>query len=130
MKDKHSEKQKVTFYVPQELHHKLKVQAALDCEPMSTIAERAIQFYLTHGDIVDDVEDECSVGRSYQVHSCPECSAKLVIKEGELASIKESLVLASDAVPESPSVLDSHYADKSAESDCLNGVNKEKLVPC
>jgi hypothetical protein len=37
-------KQKVTLYIPPELHRKLKIKAAVESEPMSSIAERAIVF--------------------------------------------------------------------------------------
>ncbi|NET52600.1 MAG: hypothetical protein F6K09_29150, partial [Merismopedia sp. SIO2A8] len=79
------DKQKVTLYIPQDLHHKLKIRAALDSEPMSAIAERAIRFYLTHPEAVDNLES--SYGRSHQVHVCPECHTSLVIRDGELESV-------------------------------------------
>ncbi|MGK7891809.1 MAG: hypothetical protein AB4042_20980 [Leptolyngbyaceae cyanobacterium] len=127
MKDKRSEKQKVTLYVPPDLHHKLKIRAALDCEPMSTIAERAIQFYLAHSDVVDSIDGESVQGRSYQIHTCPECGTNLVMKEDKLTAIGESLGIISDASHDSTVGTDSHYADNDPETRHLG---TEELVHC
>lgn len=83
MQDKH----KVTLYLPPELHRQLKIRSAVELEPMSAIAERAIVFYLTHSDVVDEVE--MSHGHAHRVYSCPECTSQLVLKEGEIRSIGE-----------------------------------------
>jgi hypothetical protein len=83
MQDKH----KVTLYLPPELHRQLKIKAAVDFEAMSAIAERAIVFYLTHSDVVDEVE--MSQGQTHRLYSCPQCSSPLVIKEGELSPVGE-----------------------------------------
>jgi len=50
------EKQKVTLYLSPELHRQLKIKAAVESEPMSSIAERAIIFYLGNSELVDEVE--------------------------------------------------------------------------
>jgi hypothetical protein len=81
MQDKH----KVTLYLPPELHRQLKVKAAVDFEPMSTIAERAIVFYLTHSDVVDEVE--MSHGQANKIYDCPQCSSPLVVRDGEMAVV-------------------------------------------
>ena len=78
MQDKH----KVTLYLPPELHRQLKIRSAVDLEPMSTLAERAIVFYLTHSDVVDEVE--ASHGQVHKVYSCPDCATSLVLREGEM----------------------------------------------
>ncbi|MCU0566927.1 MAG: hypothetical protein MUF49_10050 [Oculatellaceae cyanobacterium Prado106] len=83
MQDKH----KVTLYLPPELHRQLKIKAAVDFEPMSAIAERAIVFYLTHSSIVDEVEQ--SHGSVHQIYSCPECASSLVVREGDLVHLQE-----------------------------------------
>ncbi|NEQ98724.1 MAG: hypothetical protein F6K30_18725 [Cyanothece sp. SIO2G6] len=120
MKDKRSEKQKVTLYVPPDLHHKLKIRAALDCEPMSTIAERAIRFYLTHSDVVDSIDAECVHGHSHQVYSCPECGTNLVIREGELELIGVSSEVIPDVSPES--------ATATVESRCSDEDKAESYM--
>jgi hypothetical protein len=81
------DKQKVTLYLPPELHRQLKIRSAVDAESMSTIAERAIVFYLTHPGVVDEVEMS-QHGQVYQVYSCPECSSSVVLKEGEMVSLQ------------------------------------------
>ncbi len=92
------DKQKVTLYLPPEMHRKMKIRAAVDAEAMSAVAERAIEFYLAHPEIVD--EAETSFGKTYQVYSCPECSASVVDRDGELVSLRQQPgVLLDDEVP-------------------------------
>jgi hypothetical protein len=94
MQDKH----KVTLYLPPELHRQLKVKAAVDFEPMSTIAERAIVFYLTHSDVVDEVE--MSHGQANRIYDCPQCSSPLVVRDGEMAIVgDQGSVLLEENVP-------------------------------
>jgi hypothetical protein len=114
MQDKH----KVTLYLPPELHRQLKIRSAVDLEPMSTLAERAIVFYLTHSDVVDEVE--MSHGQVHRIYSCPECTSSLVLKEGEMVSVAEqpSVVLDEDS---------STGRSKGSHSDQQG---EEELVPC
>jgi hypothetical protein len=94
MQDKH----KVTLYLPPELHRQLKIKAAVDFEPMSAIAERAIVFYLTHSDVVDEVE--MSHGQANRVYDCPHCSSNLVVKDGELSVVGNRYsILSEESVP-------------------------------
>jgi hypothetical protein len=93
MQDKH----KVTLYLPPELHRQLKVRSAVDLEPMSAIAERAIVFYLEHPDIVDEVE--AIYGQVHRIYSCPSCSSSLVLREGEMVSIHEQSAIVTDDEP-------------------------------
>lgn len=79
------DKQKVTLYLPPNLHRQLKVRAALDAEPMSSIVERAVAFYLEHADVVE--ERMASQGRTYQIHVCPECATQVILNEGELKAL-------------------------------------------
>jgi hypothetical protein len=105
MQDKH----KVTLYLPPELHRQLKIRSAVELEPMSTIAERALVFYLEHSDVVDEVE--AMHGRSHQIYTCPECASSLVVRQGEMASVgDEPTILIEDGA--SPVVSDSKgYSD-------------------
>ncbi len=80
-------KQKVTLYLSPELHRRLKIRAAIDSEPMSELAERAIVFYLAHPEVVDEVE--ASYGQSHRVYACPECATSVVLREGEMVSLRE-----------------------------------------
>jgi hypothetical protein len=82
------DKQKVTLYLKPELHRQLKIQAAVDSEPMSEIAERAIGFYLDHPDVIEEVEAS-GFGATHRVYSCPECSSPMVLRSGDLLSIRE-----------------------------------------
>jgi hypothetical protein len=78
------EKQKVTLYLPQDLHRKLKVRAAVDAETMTDIAQRAIVFYLENSELI---EQHGVFGQSHQVYGCPECASHLVVRKGELVTV-------------------------------------------
>jgi hypothetical protein len=78
-------KQKVTFYLTPEVHHSLKVRAAIESEAMSALAERALQFYLAHAEIVEGV-----LGSSHQVHHCPACAHPFVIRTGQVESLPQA----------------------------------------
>jgi hypothetical protein len=118
MQDKH----KVTLYLPPELHRQLKIKAAVDFEAMSAIAERAIVFYLTHSDVVDEVE--MSHGQVHKLYDCPQCSSPLVIKDGELSTVaKRQGVL----LEESASVAAPVAAEVALGSDQRD---EGELVPC
>ncbi len=78
-------KQKVTFYLTPEIHRRLKIRSAIDSEPMSELAEKAIVFYLTHPEMVEEVET--SHGRTHQLYACPECATTVVVKDGEMVAL-------------------------------------------
>lgn len=118
------DKQKVTLYIPQDLHRQLKVRAALDSGSMSEIAERAIHFYLNHSEVVDNVE--AIHGRSHQIYSCPECETSLVLRDGEAEAVGRQPGLISDGLPDSLD-LESRQAEAPPES---GSVAHERLVPC
>jgi hypothetical protein len=80
------DKQKVTLYLSQDLHRRLKVRSALDLEPMSDLAERAIDFYLAYPDVV---ENRLAQGQTHRVYSCPECTSSVVLRSDALVSLKE-----------------------------------------
>lgn len=112
------EKQKVTLYIPPNLHRKLKVRAAIDTDSMSAIVERAISFYLKHPEAVEEVE--ANYGKTHQVHICPECDAAMVMRDGEMISLRnqpsvvdEELPLLGDSLKVEPNVQD-----------------QEELIPC
>jgi hypothetical protein len=114
------DKQKVTLYLPPELHRQLKIRAAVDSEPMSAIAERAIVFYLAHPDVVDEVE-EATKGTTHRVYTCPECTTAVVMREGELASLKEQPgVLQEEALP----------VEKVSVNSGSESQGEEELIPC
>ncbi|MGB3311976.1 MAG: hypothetical protein WBG32_02545 [Nodosilinea sp.] len=74
---------KVTLYLPPDLHRQLKIRSAVEGEAMSSIAKRAIDFYLSHSDVVAE-SLESSFGQTHRVHSCPSCASSVVLREGEL----------------------------------------------
>lgn len=77
---------KVTLYLPPDLHRQLKIRSAVEGEAMSSIAKRAIGFYLAHGDVVAE-SLESSLGQTHRIHSCPSCASPMVLREGELVEI-------------------------------------------
>lgn len=80
-------KQKVTLYIPDDLHRQFKIRSAVDGETMSAMAQRAIEFYLAHADVVEGIGEVH--GQTHRLHSCPRCSAAVAVKDGELSLIGE-----------------------------------------
>lgn len=88
------DKQKVTLYLPPQLHRQLKIRSAVDADSMSNIVERAVEFYLNHSDVVDGVELH---GSTHQVYNCPECEHPVVIRDGSMVALgQQSGLLAED----------------------------------
>lgn len=108
-------KQKVTLYLSPELHRRLKIRAAVDSEPMSELAERALVFYLKNSELIDEIES--SYGRTHRVYSCPSCDSSLVIRDGELVSLGNQPGLIEH--------LNLEELDEEEESS-----KGEELVPC
>jgi hypothetical protein len=77
--------QKVTLYLSPELHRRLKVQAAVEVDSMSAIAERAVEFYLTNPDVVE--ANSHSHGQTHRIYSCPACSTSVVLQQGEMVAL-------------------------------------------
>jgi hypothetical protein len=115
MQDKH----KVTLYLPPDLHRQLKVRSAVELEPMSAIAKRAIEFYLTHSDVVDEIET--FHGQSHRIYSCPECVSSLVLRDGEMVALREQQGLLPDT--------DSSLVDVTGCAD-VGQQGGGELVPC
>jgi hypothetical protein len=114
------DKQKVTLYIQPELHRQLKIRAAVDSEPMSSIAERAILFYLENPEVVDEAES--LYGQTHRVYSCPECTSSVVMRDAELVSLKsQPSVLADQNMPVKPT-------PESEKSKAQPG--EQELVPC
>jgi hypothetical protein len=78
------DKQKVTLYLPQQLHRQLKIRSAVDADSMSNIVEKAVEFYLNHSDVVEGVQLH---GSTHQVYNCPECEHPVVIRDGEMVAL-------------------------------------------
>ena len=114
------DKQKVTLYMPPGIHRQLRIRSAIDAESMSAIVERAIDFYLKHPDKVE-AEEKSAYGKTHQVHICPECDAAMVMRDGQMMSLKDQPSVLTDE-SSLPLVDDSPVP---ADSD-----EEKLLVPC
>jgi len=112
------EKQKVTLYLPPTLHRQLKVKAAIDTDSMSALVEKAISFYLKHPEAVEELE--ASHGKTHQVHVCPECNAAMVMRDGDMISLKNQPNIVDE---EFPLIGETTEISKSTEG-------QEELIPC
>ena len=115
------QKQKVTLYLPPGLHRQLKIKAAIEEESMSAMVQRAIGFYLKYPEKVE--EQEPSHGRTHQIHICPECEAAMVMREGEMVSLKSHKSLVSEDFP-----IEVEVTEKVETQ--TNSQGEEELVPC
>ncbi|NEP41287.1 MAG: hypothetical protein F6K35_19480 [Okeania sp. SIO2H7] len=118
------DKQKVTLYLPPELHRQLKIRAAVAGEPMSSIAQRAIVFYLDNPEVIDEMGSP--YGQTHRVYSCPECATSVFIsEEGELASLKNQPGIIADELP-----IDSRVKINASINSSGDRPGEEELVPC
>jgi hypothetical protein len=114
------DKQKVTLYLPPELHRQLKVRAALDSETMTDIAQRAIGFYLSHSEVVEQYEE---LGQNHRIYNCPDCTSPVVLRNGDMVSLRKQVsVLAEESVPVGKA---QSVSPVSADSQ-----GEGELVPC
>jgi hypothetical protein len=97
MADNHESKQKVTLYLPQELHRKLKIRSAVDDLPMSALAEEALLFYLEHPEVV-----EKKMGMAHQIYSCPQCDTSLILRDQELRPLPHPQQVQEEALEPTP----------------------------
>ncbi|MBD2629455.1 hypothetical protein [Trichormus variabilis] len=112
-------KQKVTLYLSPELHRRLKIRSAVDSEPMSELAERALNFYLTNSELVEEVEASL-YGRTHRVYSCPTCESSLILRDGELVALGNQ-----------PGIIgQEHLSMDEMEQDETHPKGEEELVPC
>ncbi len=118
MKSYMQTKQKVTLYLSAELHKRLKIRSAVDSEPMSELAERALGFYLANSELVD--EAQASYGATHRVYSCPTCDSPLLIRDRELVALGNQ----PGVVPCEPVSI-----EEKQESEVFLQ-NEEELVPC
>jgi hypothetical protein len=109
---------KVTLYLPPDLHRQLKIRSAVEGEAMSAIAQRAIDFYLAHSDVVDEFDS--TYGQTHRIHSCPSCSTSVVIRQGELVEV-------ADLATTKPDSLDVDVNGIVVDPSCLD---EGELVVC
>ncbi|MGM3308834.1 hypothetical protein ACSQ6I_23125 [Anabaena sp. WFMT] len=112
-------KQKVTLYLSPELHRRLKIRSAVDSEPMSELAERALNFYLTNSELVEELEAS-AYGRTHRVYSCPTCESSLTLRNAELVALGNQ-----------PGIIGhDHLSIDEMEQDETHPKGEEELVPC
>lgn len=92
------DKQKVTLYLPPQLHRQLKIKSAIDDSSMSAMVERAVTFLLNHQDVVDELEgNQQGHGQAHRIYACPECQSSLVQRgDGLVALGSQPSVLTDD----------------------------------
>lgn len=81
-------KQKITLYISDDLHKQFKIRSVIDGETMSSIAQRAIEFYLANPEAVDD--SGTVHGQTHRIHACPKCAAPVALRDDGLALIASS----------------------------------------
>lgn len=91
------DKQKVTLYLPPELHRQLKIRAAVAAEAMSALAEKALIFYLTHPELVEQLDE--AHGQTHRIYNCPECTSPITLKDGEIVALGKQPGITADEVP-------------------------------
>ena len=91
-------KQKITLYIPPELHRRLKIKAAVDVESMSALVERAIAFYMQFPEQVDEIQSSVH-GATHQIHLCPDCESPMVMRDGEMVSLNGSPSIIEEDIP-------------------------------
>ncbi|MDJ0567609.1 MAG: hypothetical protein QNJ53_01040 [Pleurocapsa sp. MO_192.B19] len=112
-------KQKVTLYIPPELHRKLKIKAAVDVESMSALVEKAIAFYMQYPEKVEEIEASVQ-GKTHQVHFCPECDSAVVIRGGEMVSLNSQAGIIAEEIS----------LKVTSEAEGSDELNEEELVSC
>ncbi|QXE22590.1 hypothetical protein B6N60_01273 [Richelia sinica FACHB-800] len=86
---------------------------------MSDLAERALDFYLTNSELVEELE-ESTYGRTHRVYSCPTCESSLVLRNGELVTLGNQ-----------PGVIgQDHLSIDNMEQEQTHPKGEEELVPC
>ncbi len=121
------DKQKVTLYLPSQMHRRLKIKSVVDEESMSALVERAIQFYLQYPEAVEEIEAaQGQKGQSHRVHACPDCGSALVQRDGDLISLRNQPSVITDELTPDLSV------EKVRESlgSGADSQDEEHLVPC
>ena len=60
--------------------------------------ERAIAFYLKYPEKIEETES-AAYGKAHQVHVCPECDAAVVLREGQMVSLKDQPSVVTEDFP-------------------------------
>jgi hypothetical protein len=112
-------KQKITLYIPPELHRQLKIKAAVDLESMSALVEQAIAFYMQFPEKVDEIRSSAQ-GQTHQIHLCPDCDSPMIMRDGAMVSLSSQAVTVGESIP-----LEVANQETSSQKP-----NEEELVSC
>jgi len=118
-----SDKQKVTLYLPPDVHRQLKIQAATGGESMSGLVEQAVVFYLNHSEVVEQVQQE-QQGQTYRLYECPQCESALMMDKGELTALQ------GQAASVNTEELATEQVSQQVNADHSDSQDQEQLVPC
>jgi len=117
-----SDKQKVTLYLPPDVHRQLKIQAATGGESMSGLVEQAVVFYLNHSDVVEETQQQRQ-GQTYRLYECPQCESSLRIENGELTALQAQSSVNTEE-------LATEQVSQQVNADRSDSQDQEQLVPC
>ena len=127
------DKQKVTLYLSPEVYRHLKIRAAIDVESMSTIAERAVTFYLDNPEVVHEAE-ETSHGHTHQVYACPTCTTSLLFRDGEMITLNSQVGEKFGIISDAESELAVGHGNSRLKAEAggyeVEVSSEEALVPC
>lgn len=118
-----SDKQKVTLYLPPDVHRNLKIKAATGGESMSGLVEQAVLFYLNHSEVIAELEQQ-EYGQTYRLYECPQCESALIMQEGELTPLQAQPSVQTEEI----ATEQVNQQVKTADPD--HSQDQEQLVPC
>ncbi|NBD31751.1 MAG: hypothetical protein GVY17_01940 [Cyanobacteria bacterium] len=118
-----SDKQKVTLYLPPDVHRNLKIKAATGGESMSGLVEQAVIFYLNHSEVVEEFEQQ-EHGQTYRLYECPQCESALIMQDGELTPLEAQPSVQTEEI----ATEQVNQQVKTADHD--HPQDQEQLVPC
>jgi hypothetical protein len=118
-----SDKQKVTLYLPPDVHRNLKIKAATGGESMSGLVEQAVLFYLNHSEVVTELEQQ-EYGQTYRLYECPQCETALIMEQGELTPLQTQPSVQTEEI----ATEQVNQQVKTADPD--HSQDQEQLVPC
>lgn len=91
--EKRKQKDKVTCYLPSELHRELRIRAVLEEQPMSALIEQALYYMLEHPE-----EVEAAHGHTHRVYHCPECEVPVVMRSDRLETLPRTKAVLTEPV--------------------------------
>lgn len=120
-------KQKVTLYISDDLHRQFKIRSAIDGETMSSMAQRAMEFYLGHAELVEATGE--SHGQAHRIHSCPQCASSIALRDGNLTLIRDYAERQFDSLAKLECISDQRIQEKCISEQCISDGISDKLIP-